>query len=267
MELTSVLKALSVLNRDNGRTFTVTDRLDAINSLLTDSPYTRVNEDGLFHMYSRKQISMIHDPVILVSSHVDCERGITRCFTEGLDDKTLLGTFDNAITNSAIVHLMIAGLLPDNVLIAFTGDEEEDGKGAKDVAGFLKRTRLKVRNIFVLDVTSEGWDTESDFTVENDFWNDDFGKMVIDVILKTGRSWRFVPGDPLNIPNYIPRHNVIQIEAYSDESWEYDEADIPCFSFCLPSKGDMHDNAGILVREASFRNYTDTLGKLLTELA
>ncbi len=50
MELTSVLKALSVLNRDNGRTFTVTDRLDAINSFLTDSPYTRVNEDGLFHM-------------------------------------------------------------------------------------------------------------------------------------------------------------------------------------------------------------------------
>ena len=265
-ELIDVLERVCVLNRDDGSVFTVTDRLDAIASLLRGSAYKRVDAAGLFHMYARRPAETLRSPVVLVSSHVDCERGITKCFSRRIDENTLLGTYDNAITNAAIVYLMRSGLLPDDVLIAFTGDEEENSRGAEDVVRFLRRRRLEVRNIVVLDVTSEGWETGADFTVENDFWEEDHGERLIALIRRTGCQWNYVPGDPDDIPDFIPKDRIIPIEAYSDESWDYDEADLPCFSFCLPTKGEMHADAGILARAGSFRRYTEVLGRLLTEL-
>ena len=55
----------------------------------------------------------------------------------------------------------------------------------------------------------------------------------------------------------------MEYEADEDESWEYDEADLPCFSFCLPTRGEMHSDEGILARVASFRRYTEVLERLL----
>ena len=265
-ELMTVLQQLSVLNRGNGKVFTVTDRLDAIASLLRRSGYQRIGAEGLFHIYARRPVEKLDGPVTIVSSHVDCERSITKCFTRVIDDETLLGTFDNMITNAAIVELMLAGRLPDRVLIAFTGDEEEDGRGAKDVIRFIKANGLEVLNIFVLDVTEEGWDSRADFTVENDFWDDSIGKQVIELVMKTGYRWKYVPGDPEDIPHYVPEDHVIPVEAYSDESWDYDEADLSCFSFCLPTKGEMHCDDGIFARTASFRRYTEVLERLLTAI-
>ena len=262
-DLMSVLEKLTVLNRDNSYLFTNTERLDAIASLLCASPYKKTEAHGLYHLYSRKPVSEIDVPVIIVSTHVDCERHITKCFTTRKENGNLLGTFDNAITNAAIVYLMLLGNLPENVLVAFTGDEEESGRGAKDICRFIQKNDLDVLNVFVLDVTEEGWKTEADFTVENDFWDDDVGKKVVELANQTGYSWNYVPGDPDDIPEYIPKEGIIDVEAYEDESWEYDEADLSCFSLCLPSNGDMHSNAGILVRESSFRRYTEVLEKML----
>ena len=129
LRLFDVLECVSVLNRDNGIMFTNTDRLDAIASLLRNSAYKRVKTEGLFHLYSVKSIDEINESVIIVSTHVDCERSITKCFFSRIDQYMMLGTFDNAITNAAIVYNMLQGKLPENVLIAFTGDEEEGGRG------------------------------------------------------------------------------------------------------------------------------------------
>lgn len=265
-DLISILHTLSVPNRDNGRVFTDTERLDAIAELLRESPYERVAADGLFHMYSRVPIEAIEEPVVIVSTHVDCEYHITKCFTKQVDDDTLLGTFDNSITNASAVHLMLSTDLPDNVLFAFTGDEEEGSRGATDVARFVEDNRLEVLNIYVLDVTEVGWKREADFTVENDFWDDDFGKRVVDLACDTGYQWRYVPAYPDDIPSYVPKDRVKMTEAYEDESWEYDERDLPCFSLCLPTKGDMHCDDGILARTVSFRRYTEVLGRMLKEL-
>lgn len=49
IDLFSVLKSLSVINRDNGKKFTCTDRLDTISSILWNSKYRRINSDGLFN--------------------------------------------------------------------------------------------------------------------------------------------------------------------------------------------------------------------------
>ena len=259
----TVLQKISVLNRDNGTVFTNTERLDAIACLLRGSGYQRMNTGGLVQIYARKPAEELDSSVVIVSSHVDCEHHITKCFTQLIDADTMLGTFDNAITNAAILHLMLKGNLPDHVLVAFTGDEERTEQGAKDVISFIRENSLKVRNIFVLDVTGEGWNTGSDFTVENDFWDERYGEKVIDLVKHTGYLWNYVPGDPDDIPDYIPKNQIIPYEADEDESWEYDEADLPCFSFCLPTRGEMHSDEGILARVASFRRYTEVLERLL----
>ena len=261
--LINTLKHVCVLNRDNGTVFTNTERLDSISALLRQSPYKRIETKGLFHLYSKKPICEINGPVVIVSSHVDCERNITKCFFSYVNDDMLLGTFDNAITNAAIVYLMQSCRLPENVLIAFTGDEEENGRGAADMIRFIKKNRLKVLNVFVLDVTEEGWKNETDFTIENDFWDESFGARIIKLIQQMQYRWNYVPGEPEDIPDYIPEEAIISVEAYEDESWIYDEEDIPCCSFCLPTKGDMHSNAGILARAASFERYTDMLQQML----
>ena len=121
MSLLDVLERLSVLNRDDGFRFTNTERLDAIASLLRGSAYSKVETNGLFHLYSSKPVKTIKEPVLIVSSHVDCQKNITKCFlSTGYSSDTILGTFDNAITNASIVYLMLYGNLPENVLVAFT---------------------------------------------------------------------------------------------------------------------------------------------------
>ena len=265
--LIQILERVSVLNRDDGNNFTNTDRLDAIASLLSNSAYKRVKAEGLFHLYSAKPIDEINEPVIIVSSHVDCERNITKCFTSFINRNTLLGTYDNAITNAAIIYSMLSGELPENVLIAFTGDEERNSRGAKDVIKFIKRKRLEVLNIFVLDVTEEGWRNGADFTIENDFWDELFGERVIELALQSQYKWNYVPGELDDIPDYVPKEAVVYKEADEDESWQYDEADTPCFSFCLPTRGEMHSDEGILARLTSFESYTDMLQIMLKRLS
>ena len=189
MELIDVLNAVCVINKDNGRKFMKTERIDAITSLLWNSKYRRVNPDGLFILYAAKPLSeLAGDEVTIVSSHIDCEEDITRCFSRQEPNGMLKGTYDNAITNAAITYLMMTNALPDNTLVAFTGDEEINSGGAEDLISFLRKRGIKVRHIFVLDVTDMGWDEGADFTVENDFWNGDCGRDIIESVLSLDRK-------------------------------------------------------------------------------
>ena len=86
MNLIGLLEEMNVLCRDNGKVFTDTQRLDVIEEKLRASEY--LSEKGnLFRLYSKKPISEIEGRLLLVSSHVDCEAGITECFSrEEKDD-------------------------------------------------------------------------------------------------------------------------------------------------------------------------------------
>ncbi len=265
MEPIDVLNAVCVINKDNGRKFMKTERIDAITSLLWNSKYRRVNPDGLFILYAAKPLSeLAGDEVTIVSSHIDCEEDITRCFSRQEPNGMLKGTYDNAITNAAITYLMMTNALPDNTLVAFTGDEEINSGGAEDLISFLRKRGIKVRHIFVLDVTDMGWDEGADFTVENDFWNGDCGRDIIESVLSLNRSWRFVPSDIDDIPDFVPKRFLIDDQADEDESDTFGEHEIDCCSFCLPVKGEMHSNRGVLARESSFYNYTDALAKVIS---
>ena len=260
-----ILTKINVLNYDNGKKFTRTDRLDAICELLWNSSYRRINANGLFHLYSKVPLSELTDELIVISSHVDCQRQITKCFSKDYNNDLMQGTFDNSLTNAMTVSLMLEDVFGTNVMVAFTGDEEEDSTGAADVAAFFRKLHKKII-VIVLDVTDMGWREGCAFTIENNFWSDMTGKVVSRLSAETGYPWRFVPSDPYEIPAYIPNKYVIGQEAKPDESWEYDEHKVECFSLCIPTKGEMHSDDGVLVRKDSLAPYMKILSLLCSEV-
>lgn len=262
-DIFSILGRVMRINRDDGRRFTRTDRLDEIQEILWNSQYRRVNPQGLFHLYAKHPLERVEGNVVLVSSHVDCERGITRCFCEDAGDGLLRGTFDNAATNATVLSLMVADELPDSAVVAFTGDEEEDSRGIVEAARCLRSRGVGIDLAIVLDVTDMGWNEHAGFTIENNFWDDDRGRRVIERVSRLPAEWRFVPEDPNEIPPYVPSERAIPVEAEADESWALDELDIPCFSLCLPVVGDMHSDQGVLARRDSFASYCAALAAVL----
>ena len=264
-----LLDKVTVMSRDNGRKFTDTGRLDAIRDLLWDTPYRRVNAQGLFHLYARHPLEQIQGRIILVSSHVDCQVGITRCSWKRKDPGFLRGTFDNSITNAVLLYLMRRGALPENVAVAFTGDEEEDSHGARQAIRYLRR-RNKAFGAIILDVTEMGFAEKVHISVENDFWTDRMGRQITEILedltVKDQISWLYVPADPEGVPPYVPRERNLGLEADADESWAYDEKGVPCFALCLPVEGNMHRNSGVLVANEAIRGYTAALACLLERI-
>ena len=264
MKLFELLSAVTVPNRDDRVKFTVTDRLDAIAGLLRNSKYRRINTEGLFHLYAAKPTESYRgSSVTIVSSHVDCVPNFKRCFSEIKENGMLKGTYDNSITNTAVLSLMLAGSLPDDVLTAFTGAEEIGSNGARDLLLFLKKNGISIRHLFVLDVTDMGWEEEADFTIENNFWRDDCGQKIVSCAESLPYPWRFVPSDPDRVPGFVKEEYRIPEEAEEDESWLYDEYRVNCCSLCLPVDGDMHSGRGVLVRQAAFLHYTEALNRML----
>lgn len=257
-----LIQSVSVLNYDNGAYFTDTSRLDRIAGLLWHSDYRRINAQGLFHLYAKAMLNELPEQLLVVSAHVDCVRNITHCYVENINDAEIMGTFDNALTNAAALQCMIQRDIPDHVVIAFTGDEEHGSAGAAALTQYLRTAGKKFR-VIVLDVTDEGWESGSSFTIENNFNINSFGRYLIEAAREMSVPWQFVPSDPMRVPDYVPMSNLILKEAEADESWEYDELDIPCFSLCIPINGAMHSNSGCLARKQSYCDYVQILERLM----
>ena len=256
-----ILNEVSVLNYDNGKKFINTDRLDAISRLLWNSSYRRINAQGLFHLYAKAPLGDIRGEILLISSHFDCHKNITRCFAQEYGSDCLKGTFDNVLTNAIVLQLMLEDSLKANVVVAFTGDEEEDSNGAIKVTRYLKRVGRNFRAV-VLDVTDMGWSEACTFTVENDFCSSFWLERIIRCAMESGQDWKFVPSDPAHVPMAVPLENIIRQEAEPDESWEYDEQGVECFSLCIPTAGEMHSDNGILVRRNALEPYMKMLRKI-----
>ena len=240
-----ILQAVTVDCKDNGERFTVTDRVMAIEQILEQTDYKLIGRQPLALLYSKREVRE-DDRVLLISSHIDCV--YPRCFCTDEGD-CLRGTFDNSFTNAALLLNMVQDRLPDNVVVAFTGNEESDSKGAVQAVVALGQMGCEVAAALVLDVTNEGWESSALFTLENDLGIDILtGYNIISSLEQYGGRFAF-------------KHN-----ALPDESWDYADYGIPSLSLCVPVGGELHGDAGVLLRKESALEYCKVLAMLAAML-
>ncbi|MBR4968298.1 MAG: hypothetical protein IKY19_08755 [Bacteroidaceae bacterium] len=233
-----ILQAVTVDCKDNGEYFTVADRVAVIEQILEKSDYKLIAREPLALLYAKREVCE-GDCVLLISSHIDCV--YNRCFCTDEGD-CLRGTFDNSFTNAAVLWAMINAALPDNVVVAFTGNEESDSKGAVQAVVALGQMGHEVQSAIVLDVTNEGWNSGASFTLENDLGIDILtGYNIISSLESFSGKFAF-------------KHN-----ALPDESWDYAEYGIPSLTLCVPVGGELHGDAGVLLRKESAVEYCNVL--------
>ena len=236
--IAEIVETVTVESRDDGNVFTETGRADVIASLLFESGYHLLFSGNLCYVFSKRNFQP-GDEVVLISSHIDTV--YKECFCRE-DGDFLTGTFDNSLTNAAVVGNMLEGVFADNVIVAFTGDEEVDSEGALEVYRTLHHAGLKVKFAVVTEVTNEGWDKECAFTVEND----------LGVGIFNGRKLAEVLDEYQGEFDYI--HN-----AEPDESWDYNALNIACLTLCVPAQGDMHSEGGVFARKLLLPRYCEAL--------
>ena len=234
----SLLKAVTVDCKDNGECFTVTDRVAVVERMLEKTDYKLISRQPLALLYAKHPLHE-GDRVLLISSHIDCVYSRCFCADEG---GCLRGTFDNSFTNAAVLWAMINNTLPDNVVVAFTGNEESDSQGAVQTVVALGQMGCEVAAALVLDVTNEGWESGALFTLENDLGIDILtGYNIISSLEKYDGRFAF-------------KHN-----ALPDESWDYADYGIPSITLCVPVGGELHGDAGVLLRKESAVEYCNVL--------
>lgn len=237
----TVLRNIALPCRDDGVKFTDTRRLDAIAACVGEK--WRLWVDGnLCRIYAQDGFDP-QVPAVVVSSHVDMVA--SRCYAD-CGDELWKGSFDNLITNAAVVACMGQSLFRPNVLVAFTGNEEEDSRGADEVVYSLRKKGVRIGFALATDVTDVGWNEGKHFTIENMFPDD--GQSVADLLSR----WLPFVSDMDMRPKVV-------VEGECDEAWQYDEHDLKCCSVCLPCHGDMHSEEGVEVRPISVVIYTEVL--------
>ncbi len=261
---------------DNGIRWTRRERLDAIASALNGTAYSLLGKSELAFVYRHSGYSR-KKPTILVSTHVDSLYGQYFARKVGAE---IHGTFDNSATNGVVVELMRQGSLPPQVLVAFTGDEEENSRGADQTVEILSQGGLfsMLELVMVLDLTEEAYG-QAAFTLENLFVESNqaeallrfSGKRDLKSYLTTILKDDACPGIKKTTSSKPSSHDlVVVMNAAPDESWQYDEHDLNCFSLCLPCRpldGDMHSDLGVAIQCTAFEQYALALKQLASGIA
>lgn len=254
IRLHDLVADLTVPCTDNGHRFTQNARLLRIQSALKESGYRLFGEMPLAYVYCQKEYS-VEKPTILISTHID---SLYIEYFTNLGENEIVGTFDNSATNAVAVYLMINNRLPPQVLVAFTGDEENQSVGADQTIQILQNKGPSFRNlelVITLDITEESFG-KSHFTIENYFVNKQNG----DSLLKFTRQRELKK----YIMEILDRPVVIK-NAEPDESWKYDEYDLNCLTLCLPCRllgADMHEDCGVAILTESFDAYATSLERI-----
>ena len=283
---------LQKMCRSDDKGFTITDRLDVIKEVATRTGKYTLNQMPFAHVYTRSDVDLSgRDDIILISSHVDTVPSIDECFCEKAKALTLSGTseflrgtFDNTATNAALLSAMMYGALPENVVIAFTGDEETGRcNGAKDALICLGKQNIFPCAAFALDVTymgkthSHGNDkTYTCITFENNFG------LTEDLM----KSWLNAPDkdfliqvEPKGAKDTkkalvgFDRKNISVEPAWFDEGAFYKKAKIPFGgSICLPvyssgQKYSMHSPYGVYMFPDVYERYIENLTHVVKETA
>lgn len=241
ISLFKLLELLTVDCKDNGENFLVGERLSVIERLLEETPYRLVAREPLALVFAKERFCE-YDKVVLLSSHIDCVYPFLFSKDEG---DSMRGTFDNSFGNAAVIWNMLNDTLPENVVVAFTGDEEKESAGALQALRALGKLECTLFSAIVLDVTNVGWNGGAFFTIEND--------ACIDIMTAYGIV--------SSLEQYSGRFAFLH-NAEPDESWCYAEYGVPTLSLCLPVGGELHSKEGIILRKDAAQEYCRVLSIL-----
>ena len=272
-----ILSKVAAPCHSNKSGFTETTKLDNIRELLKDSGYHEI-------LLPNAQIWRKDDttPIdVLVSSHADFVKEITKPYSKLGDDGYYDGTYDNAGPAGASVIAMLEGDIPANVVFAFTADEETGRcNGAGQALEYVTCLGYENPLCIALDVTYEGYDDGLLYTIENlssgHKKNEDMN--FINSVGSTIMSLEKTSEDE-NI-TYPPTCSLVRLhkdatpenlskEFIAKECGWYDEAQfyvhqhMRSFSICLPSNGEMHANSGLDVRQPEFEGYLNALESVI----
>lgn len=252
--LTSRIIEITEPCSDNGKKFVETRRLDTIRRLLALSAYTCLADLPLAKIYSHSGFDRAK-PAVLISCHID---SVYEAYHAALIGSELHGTFDNSACNAVAIECMLHNHLPAQSLVAFTGDEEDESRGADQTVEFLHQQRMlkRLEIAIALDLTEEAYGQCC--TVENVFRR----KRNRPSSLLRFESKKAFVAHLVNLIGPIP----VIVDAEADESWQYDEYDLNCFSLCLPCRvlgSDMHESEGVAIRAQSADGYMRTLQRLM----
>jgi len=260
-QLLTLVHGLTLPSRDNQQEFTETQRLETLQRLLATTPYQLRFEAPLAKVYALPTFEA-DKPFVLVSAHID---SVYESYHSHEQDGLLTGTYDNSLCNAIITTLMSEGVLPSQVLVAFTGDEEtREGTGVhQTIKALYEQDAFQHLNfVLVLDLTEEQYG-QSPYNLENLF---------VEQETYPPRTLQFRNTDSLAdfLRSAVPEPFCCTVEGEPDESWDYDEYDLNCASLCLPCRpigNDMHDDAGVAVPTASVLAYANALRSLLDHCA
>lgn len=293
-----ILEAITKkVTRDDGEIFTDTTRLDYIKSRLEESDYEILLEMPLSVIYKKKNVEL-PEKIVLISSHVDCVDGIQKPDFKITPKGNYKGTFDNAATNAAIVIAMLENKLAENIVIAFTGDEEVDSRGAKQVIGLLGKNQKKVIAIS-LDVTFDLESEEDDkmttydyasYTIDNLCKNTkkSIAKLLFDIANELKIPYMVTRADEEDYFDYIEdkvscyyrKKFEVKGVAFEDEAIKYSKSKccIGAFSLCLPTNDPsdddeeedewyMHTDKLVKIKKKSFNEYIEAVTQISTRMA
>jgi len=253
--LISRIEQLTVPSSDDGVIFTRTDRLARIRAALEDSHYRCLADLPLAKIYHHVRFRE-RSPFLLISNHID---SAYEDYYFSKKKGMIYGTLDNSACNGVVVELMVKGRLPPQTLVAFTGDEEDGCAGVDQIMQYLSALNAMIGNlevVIVLDLTEEFFESHH-YSIENYFVRRQGTGSALHFDKK--RDFRTYLDDKFQ------GKSAFLLDAEPDESWEYDEHDMNCFSFCLPCRllgRDMHSTKGVAIKLESVKKYAEALTTL-----
>lgn len=304
-----ILKSIAFVQRDDGHHFTRNDKLDRIRKILnTMSEYREIYAGNLTSVWAKLPEDAIKaiDMPVLLTSHIDNVKAITRPFVAGgtVDGigPVIRGTFDNMITNAALIDLMLNQDIPDNVVFCFDGDEETGlCRGLKEAVEHLSEFfDNEIGCAIATDVTYEGfsgkktvelvsnkthevlkdakgnartevrndYDNFKLFSVENMSGSRTFQNEFANAFLeKHSDDFAFAPhpNESYKCPEGLKAY--YKSTGDCDEGYVIRDLHLNGMSVCLPVKGPMHSDDGCITRFTQYDGYCKNLGEVTTMLA
>lgn len=309
MDHYEILKSIALVQRDNGTRFTRNDKLDRIRKILnTMSEYHELYAGDLTSVWAKGSVAALKqaEMPVLLTSHIDNVKAITKPFVAGGTVEgvgpVLRGTFDNMITNAALIDLMLNQDMPDNVVFCFDGDEETGlCRGLKEAVAHLKEFfDNDIGCAIATDVTYEGFNgmkavpliskkthetlldkdgnvrTENRkdysnyklFSIENMSGSRTFQNEFANAFLEHhSDDFAFAPhpSETYKCPEGLKPF--YKNTGDCDEGYIIRNLGLNGMSICLPVKGPMHSDDGCITRFNQYDGYCRSLGEVVNMIA